>query len=95
MGLKQELILALKPKYVISEHFSAKHNHQSETKTLQEQCPNPPPGKISALLAVPRLESSSDQGFGKSERGDVCHFTVHICCAERSSSYLLATFNSL
>lgn len=96
MGPKYELILAPKHKFVISKHFSAKHNHKSDTKTSQEQCPNPSPGKISVLLPVSRLESSSEQAFGKLERGDVCHFTaVSICCAERSGSYLLATFNLL
>lgn len=94
MGHKHELTFT--PKHVISEQLSAKHNHQSDTKKLQEQCPNPPPVKISALLPVPRLESSSEQGFRKLQRRDLCHFTaVYICCAEKSGSYLLAAFNLL
>lgn len=48
MGLQHELTLAPKRKYVISEQLSAKHNHESDTKTLQEQCPNPPPVKITS-----------------------------------------------
>lgn len=77
MGPKHKLTFT--PKYVISEQLSAKHNHQSDTKKLQEQCLNTPPVKIlkiSALLPVPRLESSSEQGFRKLERQDVCHFTA-------------------
>lgn len=94
MGPKHELTFA--PKHVISEQLSLKHNHQSDTQKLQEQHPNPPPVKISALLPVPRLESSSEQGFGQLERQDPCHFTaVYICCAERSGSYLLAAPNLL
>lgn len=65
MGPKHELTLA--PEHVISKQLSAKHNHQSDTKNLQEQHPNPPPVKISALLPVPRLESSSEEGFEELE----------------------------
>ncbi|KAF2982919.1 hypothetical protein EK904_005854 [Melospiza melodia maxima] len=45
MGHKHELTFT--PKHAISEQLSAKHNHQSDTKKLQEQCPNPPPPIIS------------------------------------------------